>query len=60
VDASDESGSADSSKVAANGGESSGLTLTPTLSLVSTSLASVTGTTSPSTPAMSLGFARSE
>ena len=61
VDASDESGSADPSKVAANGaGESSGLTLTPTLSLVSTSLASVTGTTSPSTPAMSLGFARSE
>jgi spore germination cell wall hydrolase CwlJ-like protein len=61
VEASDETGSDGSPNVASNeSGESSGLTLTPTLSLVSTSLASVTGTTSPSTPAMSLGFARSE
>jgi spore germination cell wall hydrolase CwlJ-like protein len=63
VDASGETGTDGSSQVASNGGSagSSGLTLTPTLSLVSTSLASaVSGTTSPSTPAMSLGFARSE
>ena len=61
VEASDETVSGNSPSVASNeSGESSGLTLTPTLSLVSTSLASVTGTTSPSTPAMSLGFARSE
>jgi spore germination cell wall hydrolase CwlJ-like protein len=57
VDASDETGAADSAKVASNGADgSSGLTLTPTLSLVST----VTGTATPSTPAMSLGYAPSE
>jgi spore germination cell wall hydrolase CwlJ-like protein len=61
VEALDETGSGGSPNVASNeSGESSGLTLTPTLSLMSTSLASVSGTTSPSTPAMSLGFARSE
>jgi spore germination cell wall hydrolase CwlJ-like protein len=57
VDASDETGAANSAKVASNGADgSSGLTLTPTLSLVST----VTGTATPSTPAMSLGYAPSE
>jgi spore germination cell wall hydrolase CwlJ-like protein len=57
VDASDETGAADSAKVASNGADgSSGLTLTPTLSLVS----AVTGTPTPSTPAMSLGYAPSE
>jgi hypothetical protein len=63
VDASDETGTDGVSQVASSGGSvgASGLTLTPTLSLVSTSIASaVSGTTSPSTPAMSLGFARSE
>jgi spore germination cell wall hydrolase CwlJ-like protein len=58
VEASDETGAADSAKVAANGAAdgSAGLTLTPTLSLVS----AVTGTATPSTPAMSLGYAPSE
>jgi spore germination cell wall hydrolase CwlJ-like protein len=58
VEASDETDAADSAKVAANGAAdgSAGLTLTPTLSLVS----AVTGTATPSTPAMSLGYAPSE
>jgi spore germination cell wall hydrolase CwlJ-like protein len=56
VEASDDTGAEGSSKVASNEAGSS-LSLTPTLSLVS---AAMTGTTSPSNPAMSLGFAPSE
>jgi hypothetical protein len=43
-----------------SGPEDSAFSLTPTLSLVSAAAASASGTTTPETPAMSLGFAGSE